>query len=141
MSVSATLLICDDIRFENTGKMLIVGGYTSDIAIPQADFNVGQLLFLFSLDAPISDFPREVKFEVVFPGDELRENAVVLPPLENLEGRTRWYLRQILNFNNQALRPGRIFARVVCDGQETLVGAPWIVLVPPIEEPVVTATP
>lgn len=42
-------LVCEDIRQENTGKWIVIGLYTHNIACPQLPFRLPSLSFLFLL--------------------------------------------------------------------------------------------
>jgi hypothetical protein len=141
MSISATMTVCDDIRFENNGKLMLIGGYTSDIFITNDDFWVNQLLFLFHVEGPLSEAPREITFEVTLPRGEAKKLTIPMANFQNTGERTRWYVRQIINFYHETLHPGSILARVLCDDQAMPVGAPWIVLPAPEGEAQLAPTP
>jgi hypothetical protein len=46
-------LLCDEVRIENNGKVLILGVYTPDMAVPQFPIVVPVLTFLFWLEGTI----------------------------------------------------------------------------------------
>ena len=46
-------LMCDEVRVEINGKLLILGAYTPDMAVPQLPYVAPILTFLFWLDSPI----------------------------------------------------------------------------------------
>jgi hypothetical protein len=56
-------LMCDEVRQENNGKILILGLYTPDMTIPQAPFVLGSLTFFSALE---SDRPGnfQIRFEI-----------------------------------------------------------------------------
>jgi hypothetical protein len=45
------ILLCDDVRVENNGKLLVVGLYTGDMSVPQIFFILPTLTFLTCLDS------------------------------------------------------------------------------------------
>lgn len=55
--------MCDEVRMENTGKILIIGLYTPDMSIPQAPFLLPSLTFFAALE---SDRPGNftIRFEI-----------------------------------------------------------------------------
>jgi hypothetical protein len=124
---SATLLACDDIRIEANGKLIIIGVYTGNIVLLAPEMPGTNLTFMFNLDVPIDEVPKNVAFEVVLPGEEPDRHALEItgPKLE--PHHTRWCLKQVVVAAGKTLRPGRIDAKVVCDGEEIRVSAPWIV--------------
>lgn len=140
MSRSATLMVCDDIRQEMSGKLIIIGVYTGDILILHDDFQIGQLIFFFTVDCDIKDTPRKTYFEVVLPDGETTSLTIDAPELIPDEQFTRWYIRQTLGIQNKSLRSGKIKAKVICDGEEIRMSAPAIV-VPPVVKEVATTAP
>ena len=128
MISNATLFVCEDIRFEADGKFIVIGTYTRDISIVPGPYPVKRLLFLFNADGPLSSLPKKLEFEVTLPGAQPRRAEIQPPAFEDTPGRTRWYARGIVQFTNEILYPGQIFAKAISDGLETEVVAPWIVL-------------
>ena len=124
---SATLLVCDDIRIEANGKLIIIGVYTGNILILSPEMPGTNLTFMFSLDVPIGEIPRSVAFEVVLPGEKPDRHSLEITDPKLEPHHTRWYLKQVVVAGGKTLRLGRIDAKVVCDGEEILVSAPWIV--------------
>lgn len=53
-------LLCDDVRVENTGKLIVLGLYTPDIGVPQIPFILPSLVFLQALE---SDRPGQYSFK------------------------------------------------------------------------------
>jgi hypothetical protein len=131
MNIDATLMVCDDVRMEVNGKLILIGVYTGDIAIP-ADGSISpHLMFLFVAEGQLTRQPAEVTFELMLPGDEPRRTSIKLPAFVVPEGRTKWTVRQVLGLQNIVLHPGHATAKVICDGEETAISAPWIVVAPP----------
>ena len=128
MISNVTLDVCEDVRFEADGKLIVIGIYTLDISIVPGLFPVKQLLFLFHADGLRADTPVKVEFEVTLPGALPKRIELRPPPFDEAPERTRWYVRGIVQFMNEILYPGHISAKAICDGVETEVGAPWIVL-------------
>jgi hypothetical protein len=44
-------IVCDDVRREDNGKLLFLGVYTPDMAVPQIPFAMPTLTFLLNLEA------------------------------------------------------------------------------------------
>ena len=131
--MNATMLACDEIRFEATGKLFIIGMHPGNIAIIEDGAPVGQLIFLFSVDCELDVIPKEVVFEVALPGAEPQRTTVSVTPPEVGEGHTRWFMRHAMGVQNQPLRAGKIAAKVTADGNDPVVSAPWIKLLSPQE--------
>jgi len=52
MSITAKyILMCDEVRQESNGKLIVLGLYTPDMAIPQLPFVVGSLTFFIALES------------------------------------------------------------------------------------------
>jgi hypothetical protein len=47
---SKYILVCDEVRQENTGKFLIIGLYTPDMTVPQLPFLLPHLTFFVALE-------------------------------------------------------------------------------------------
>ena len=62
MSTTAKyVLVCDEVRKEDNGKLIIIGLYTPDIAVPQIPFTFPALTFVIALEA---DRPAEHQLQV-----------------------------------------------------------------------------
>lgn len=131
--MNVTVLVCDEIRIELSGKLFIIGMYTGNIAIPHDDFVIPSINFLFSFDCALSDMPKKVAFEITMPGGVTNSSQLDVAPPEIKEHHTRWYMRHALGFQNTSLRSGKIEAKIVVDDREIIAGAPWIVIAPPQE--------
>jgi hypothetical protein len=55
------IFLCDDVRVENNGKLLVVGLYTGDMSAPQIPVILPTLTFLMCLD---SDRPGDSPFRM-----------------------------------------------------------------------------
>lgn len=124
MSAHATLIVCDDIRFEANGKFIVIGGYTGDIAIAASRDYAPQMLFLFSVDSPLVGFPRRMEFSVTLPGHPPDISIHDVSDFVADPAIPRWTYRHIVHVRNRALYPGKIAARVICDTQVIDVFAP-----------------
>ena len=124
----ASVIVCDDVRTEMTGKLIVIGVYTTDIAIFSDEQMSPQLQFLFYAECDHSDPFKSIKFEVQLPGEKpaFVETANLPPPPPITSGRSRSYIRQLLTVAPATLRPGKITARVVHDRGEIPVSAGWI---------------
>jgi hypothetical protein len=130
MSINVSIMVCDDIRFEQNGKMFLIGVYNNDLGIGAPGAVVPQLMFLFSVDGPLAERPKEITLEVTLPGGAPIGSTFPVPLadslLETLPGRTRWFMRNVIAIQNTELNPGRIVARVAVDGVDVTVSTPWI---------------
>jgi hypothetical protein len=130
----ASVLVCDDIRLEISGKLIIIGAYTQDIVIPSDEFVVNQIYFLFLAECQRSEPFKSLKFEVTLPGNEpVAVDMGKPPPLADdvMPERERLYVRQAIQIPAAKLRPGKIMARVIHDGGVINAGAGWIVKASP----------
>jgi hypothetical protein len=132
MSIGATLIVCDDIRFEANGKFIVVGAYTGDIAIANAGDMTWQTIFLFSVDCPIATYPRRMEFSVTLPGHPPDISVYDVPDFVRTGLSGRWPYRHIIHVRHRVLNPGGIAARVICDSQVIDVAAPRISVVPQV---------
>jgi hypothetical protein len=128
MTANATLLVCDDVRFETGGKLLVIGAYSGDIAIPADPSQVSQLVFVISVDIPIDETPSSITTEIQLPGAEpsISTNNLIRP--EAGEGRSTFMYRQIMGVKDPILKPGRIYAKVSFGEREIEMATPWIVM-------------
>ncbi|HXQ09859.1 MAG TPA: hypothetical protein VN805_02550 [Caulobacteraceae bacterium] len=115
---------------EINGKLFIIGMYTGNIAVADNEETRGTFQFIFSADCKIDEIPRSMVFEVILPGEEPNRSVANIVPPPPDETHTSWMVRHAVVAINQVLRPGKIVARVIADGQETEVAAPWIVAAP-----------
>jgi hypothetical protein len=133
MTLQATFLLCDDLAISLTGKFNASGVYTADLLALPDRATLTHLACMFIIEGDLNSIPKFVTVEVKLPGE-----PAVRSPQTPIEigapipaGRTRWTYRYPLLIVAPTLRPGQIEARVIYDGGELAVTAPWIV-VPPI---------
>lgn len=128
-SWSANLLVADDLWWSITGKVNLIGVYTGDIGIPLDGQLAAQLVFFFLLEGELGDQPtKPFTLEIALPGDQPRTLPVAVPTFGNTSAteRTKWFVRTPFLVQQLRLRPGRIVARIIYEGKELRVGAPWI---------------
>ena len=59
MAITAKyIVLCDEIRVENNGKLMLLGVYTPDMSVPQLPFVIPSLTFFIALE---SDRPGNVQ--------------------------------------------------------------------------------
>jgi hypothetical protein len=131
----ASVLLADEIFFNLYGKAILHGVYNTDLTIPNDPTLAPQLIFYFLMETDLSEPFKSLGVEVTLPKSEPIRGFVFLPPPQLLAAqyqaqpeRTRWYIRHPLLIPLPNLRPGRIEAKVIHDGGEIQVVAPWIVL-------------
>jgi hypothetical protein len=130
MSVSAALVVCEDMRFEVSGKFMLIGGYTGNIAIDPSRGVITRLIFLFIMEFDISDALENVTFHVDLPGGVSRAEKANFPNFPDGTENARRIFRQVVFVDNQPPIPGPIIAKIKWDGGEHSVAAPSIVLTP-----------
>jgi|GEM_PF-3869908 len=135
MTRQASLVVCDELYFNMTGKLTVQGMYTGDIFISGAEAATTQLVFLFILDCDIAERPNIIRLQVTLPGDLPRES---IPPLALttttpvLTDRSKLTYKLPFLYALPTLRVGRISAKVIFDQEEVSVVAPWISPITPI---------
>ncbi|SRR6266851_3317496 len=133
MSRQATVIVSDEMTSSLTGKLHILGAYTGDIVIAADPTFVGQLVFLFIMESDPDDPFKKVELRVELPGGS---TAGIQVPVQMFmpspSDQIRWTLRYPLLFQNAALRPGPITAKVIHDKGEILAAAPFIILRAPL---------
>ena len=72
-------LVCDEVRQENNGKLIVIGLYTDKIAVPQMPFQLPALSFLYTFDADgPGDFRFRAKLENLESGNALAQAMGVI---------------------------------------------------------------
>jgi hypothetical protein len=133
MAINATVIICEDLRIENTGKVIVIGMHPGNLSIPtEGETTIAQLIFLFSIDGPLSYLPNRVRFEVEIPGVSQPLSSEMSMETQTFEEKyTRWSARQAIGMRNITAQSGKIAARVWVDDQQLEVSSPWIVAAEP----------
>jgi hypothetical protein len=134
MAIAATVLICDDMRVENTGKIILVGIYPGELSILSDPSILSQICFFVSIDMPIDEIPKAITTEITLPNQAPNvTTSEITPDIESLKkpGRRKFLFRQLVGLRNVPLSPGRIELKVRCDETEIEVATPWIVMADP----------
>ncbi len=140
--INVSLLVCDEIRIEITGKLIIIGLYTGDISVPVDGTFIQRLNFLFSVDGPLSSKPDEVQFKLTLPKTETNLSVGPVGTFLNPGGlRKKWLLRHSVGVVNQQLYSGKIMASVIFNGEEHIPSTPWIAVVETPIGPIVSPPP
>jgi hypothetical protein len=75
-------LICDEVRQENTGKLLVIGLYLDNMGVSQIPFMLPSLTFLFAFENDrLGDYPFRAKLENLESGKVLAQAMGVLQVL------------------------------------------------------------
>lgn len=131
MGVRASIIVCDDILISLQGKVTIVGMYTSDLTIFSESVVASQVAFLTMIEADLEDLPDSMHVEITFPGEKPQVIAVQSPgTIQVGPNRSKIVIKVPAQAIQITLRPGKIEAKVVYPGGETVVAAPWIVQLP-----------
>jgi hypothetical protein len=135
------MLVCDDLLYTITGKLNLIGIYTTDIGIPVEAHVAAQMIFLFNIEGDLSEQPKDgLHFELQMPGEEAKTLTVPVPVLTApaAPGRTRWFARIPFLVQPVVLRAGQIKATIKHEpGEDIAVAGPWITLMsaPPTSAP------
>ena len=66
--------MCDEVRVENNGKLMIIGMYTPDMSVPQIPFLVRTLTFFTSVESDVpGDFAFRMKLSHLETGKAIME--------------------------------------------------------------------
>ena len=71
-------LVCDEVRQENNGKLIVIGLYTDKMAVPQIPFQLPALSFLYTFDADPGDSQFRAKLENMETGSVLAQAMGVI---------------------------------------------------------------
>lgn len=82
---TVSLIVCDDVRQEINGKLILIGVYTGDIVVSALPVTLTQLHFFIEIRMDSGDILRFAKVEIRVPGHEpylveIPEGQVSLPP-------------------------------------------------------------
>jgi hypothetical protein len=129
----AFVTICDDVRIEISGKLIMIGVYTNHIIIPTEPFIAPQLVFNFYAESDINDPFTSVTFEVNLPQQPIQRVDIPLGmPAKPVNPQwTRWFVRQPMIVRPAILHFGRIDTKVIHDRGELEAGGAWILSTPP----------
>jgi hypothetical protein len=134
------IIVSDDLTRGITGKMNILGAYTSDIGISVDPTHISQLVFVFIIETSPDDPYKRLEVRVELPGGSAAGMQISLDTLILSPGdKRRWTLRYPLLFPFPVLRPGPIEAKVIHEKGEISTAAPVIILNAP-PEPKLLAT-
>jgi hypothetical protein len=74
------ILVCDDVRREDNGKMMVIGLYLPDMIVPQIPFILPTLTFFCILDSDRpGNFSMRVKLRHEDAGRDIAEAIAMLP--------------------------------------------------------------
>lgn len=81
MAISARyIIVCDDVRREDNGKLIVLGMYLPDMVVPQIPFGMPSLTFLLNLDSDRpGTFPFKFKLEHQESGTMLAQGMGAIP--------------------------------------------------------------
>jgi hypothetical protein len=134
---TASVLVCDEVLFNITGKAFLQGVYPIDITIPGNELSLGQLVFYFSIETDRKNPIKTLALKVVPPGEkpsQLEVSLATVPPPSVNPDRPRMMLRAPLLVQQMVLRPGKIETKVITELEELDAGGIWIISVPKRQE-------
>lgn len=128
MTHNASLIVFDDLRIERGGKMILIGCYTGDIAIPKNPIPSINLACMFLLDINPHDLPQRVEVELKLPGKETIKEVCKFRDYSVLpQDRTEWVFRHFLRVQDKDVPAGPIVASIIVDGEMNRLTAPSLV--------------
>jgi hypothetical protein len=129
---TASVLVCDEILFNITGKAFLQGIYPIDITIPGDELVMNQLVFYFSAETDKKKPFKTVALKVVLPGEKPTQIDVpfAAPLSSSNTDRPKMVLRAPLLVQQMVLRPGKIETKVITESEELDAGGIWITSVP-----------
>jgi hypothetical protein len=125
---TASVLVCDDLLYGLTGKVLLQGVYTTDITIPGDELLVQQLVFYFSAQTPKENPFKSITLQVTPPvGDpaQLIVPVLAIPAFTN-PNRDVMIFRAPILVQQWLLRPGKIETTVITESGELDAGGIWV---------------
>lgn len=128
MERRASVLVCDELYVTLLGKFVAKGIYTTDIGIASEGVVVPQLIFLFQIGTDVDNLFKSLKVQVTLPDQSPRTHEIPVGMFAPAPERTRWLLHFPMLVQSAVLKPGRIEVKVIHDGGEILIPAPWILL-------------
>lgn len=138
------MIIADDIRTEASGKLIVVGMYTNDIALPFEPFVVPQLYVLFTIEGDHPEHPDALTLRVTLPGEKEVTQYIPLtwPSPERAlspdDIRQRWTLKAPFPLGFCTLRPGGIRGSISVGAETVQLARFWIRLSAPPAPPPTT---
>ena len=127
MERHATSIICEDIRTEDSGKLILSGVYTGQIVVPEFPANIGKLNFIVKLRSSIKD--RHTKFQIRV--DLGQSGSIEGPVMTVAAGSVPENVDNLVYFETQAIvssenitfsEPGTISVYARDESQEYLAG-------------------
>ena len=125
MTVSVTLEVCEDIRFETSGQMTLVGVVSQHVSLAP-NLPVKQIMFLFRIEGTFPDLPNELEIFITLPGGEPRSQRVEIPTFPQKPLGKWWLLRGVIVIQNELINLGQVEAKVNIDGTTVDVRAPVV---------------
>lgn len=120
-------IFCDDIRYETSGKLTLVGVYSDSLVVSTLPATLPRLCLVARLLSPMKEAPSVVKLRILRGEDPLQElvaNEIAQPtrkPTDNTQVQTVQFLLEFPSFEIAAPCVLRVHAEV--DGGE-IYGAP-----------------
>lgn len=127
--ISASLIVCDDIRHENNGKRQYIGIYTDGLIVSEVPFTLPQLWFIGTIQGPrTGGFPAHVQMRIELPGGAIHTSQPLkspsnLPTFDNPE-TPMWkavLVHRLAPF--EISKPGRAKVWMVTEHEEFYAGS------------------
>jgi len=114
-------IVCDDARFDTTGKLMLLGVYNDTILLPEQDSSLIRLSFVFSVNCLTDELPKQGRFSVSGPpgaSDALPHGTFAL----NDQQTSAKTANIVLHIANVKLPLGTYEARLTLNDKATVVG-------------------
>jgi hypothetical protein len=128
----ASVVACDNILFDVTGKIYLHGLYPADITIPGDELIVNQLMFYFTLLTPKERPFKNVTLKVTPPQQKTVELQIPVAAVQHVKNpdRPMMILRAPLLVQQLVLMLGKIETKAFADDEELDAGGIWVTTVP-----------
>ena len=121
------MLLCDDVRKEDNGKMLLLGVYTPDMTVPQLPFVAPTLAFFFCLEAD-----RPGNWSTKFKLQHMETGQVVFEGMGGIGFPKVGAAVNFIKFGNvQFVSAGSYVFSLDIEGQEPIVNTFNVIMVIP----------
>lgn len=124
-------LVCDEVRQENNGKLIVIGLYTDKMVAPQIPFPLPALSFLYTFDA---DEPGDFQFRARL--ENLETGNVLAQAMGAIQVARPGTAVSVLGFRNINLeRIGTYTMSLNIDGEENPITTSIEVILQPQQPP------
>jgi len=127
IGVSISVLMCDDVRTEASGKTIYIGAYGGTLVVSHLPCILPQLCFVLTVESDIDAVPMRMEFAFEFPGQPAADLLIVERPQGSPPGiypsDARYHRSMFTNTMSQPIlaAAGRLKIRSTVDGVSKLL--------------------